>query len=64
METEEETVLLDDAEAELLQHLLEKVESAWVQVGIGQADAQVFNLDHQHMHVVGADVVLDQQFAA
>ena len=60
--------------AQLRQPRLEEGEARLVQVGVGQADAgsrrdtvdglAIDHLDHQHMRVVGADVVLDQQVRA
>ena len=54
--------------AHLGQQALEEGEALAVQVGIGQRDdlrrGGGVDLDHQHVRVVGADVVLDQQLVA
>ena len=47
--------------AELAEQALEEGKAAHMQVGVGQGDLQVLHLDDQHMGVVGADVVLQQQ---
>lgn len=44
--------------AEFGQHGLEEGEALMVQVEIRQGDAQAFHLNHQHMDVVGTDIVL------
>ena len=49
------------AEAGLFQQALEELEADHVQLGIGQADAAALDRDHQHVGIVGTDVVLDQQ---
>ena len=49
------------AKAHVFKHLPEKPETAGVQVGVGERDRAVLHLDDQHVDVVGADVVLDQQ---
>ena len=55
---------LAPARADLAQQRLEEGEAAAVEVGVGEPDAQALDLDHQHVGVVGADVVLQQQAGA
>ena len=55
---------LAPARPDLAQQRLEEGEAAAVEVGVGERDTQALDLDHQHVGVVGADVVLQQQAGA
>ena len=48
----------------VFEHLPKKTKAPRMQVGIGQRDGAALHLDDQHMDVVGADIVLDQQALA
>ncbi|MCK9989106.1 MAG: hypothetical protein RugAbin2_00120 [Rugosibacter sp.] len=43
------------------EHLAKESKTVGMQVGISEADRALFHHEHEHMHITGTDVVLDEQ---